>query len=76
MKGTELVLKALKDKGVKYIFGYTGGGKMAPPTKSPFRVRLLGGWVENPKSEIGIASGVLCSNSSFLIPNSSFLIPH
>ena len=25
MKGTELVLKALRDKGVKYIFGYTGG---------------------------------------------------
>jgi acetolactate synthase I/II/III large subunit len=28
MKGTELVLKALKDKGVKYIFGYTGGAIM------------------------------------------------
>ena len=25
MKGTELVLKALVDNGVKYIFGYTGG---------------------------------------------------
>lgn len=28
MKGTELVLKALKDRGVKYIFGYTGGAIM------------------------------------------------
>jgi acetolactate synthase I/II/III large subunit len=28
MKGSELVLKALKDKGVKYIFGYTGGAIM------------------------------------------------
>ncbi len=28
MKGTQLVLKALKDKGVKYIFGYTGGAIM------------------------------------------------
>jgi acetolactate synthase-1/2/3 large subunit len=28
MKGTELVLKALKDMGVKYIFGYTGGAIM------------------------------------------------
>jgi acetolactate synthase-1/2/3 large subunit len=28
MKGTELVLKALKDKGVQYIFGYTGGAIM------------------------------------------------
>ena len=28
MKGTELVLKALKDNGVKYIFGYTGGAIM------------------------------------------------
>jgi acetolactate synthase-1/2/3 large subunit len=28
MKGTELVLKALEDKGVKYIFGYTGGAIM------------------------------------------------
>ncbi len=28
MKGKELVLKALKDKGVKYIFGYTGGAIM------------------------------------------------
>ena len=28
MKGTELVLKALRDKGVKYIFGYTGGAIM------------------------------------------------
>jgi len=28
MRGTELVLKALKDKGVKYIFGYTGGAIM------------------------------------------------
>ena len=25
MKGTELILKALHAKGVKYIFGYTGG---------------------------------------------------
>ncbi|MBU1172527.1 MAG: biosynthetic-type acetolactate synthase large subunit [Proteobacteria bacterium] len=28
MKGTELVIKALMDKGVKYIFGYTGGAIM------------------------------------------------
>ncbi|MCJ7830338.1 MAG: biosynthetic-type acetolactate synthase large subunit [Desulfobacterales bacterium] len=28
MKGTELVLKALKDKGVQIIFGYTGGAIM------------------------------------------------
>jgi acetolactate synthase-1/2/3 large subunit len=28
MNGSELVLKALKDKGVKYIFGYTGGAIM------------------------------------------------
>ena len=28
MKGTELVLKALKDSGVRYIFGYTGGAIM------------------------------------------------
>ncbi len=28
MKGTELVLKALIDNGVKYIFGYTGGAIM------------------------------------------------
>lgn len=28
MKGTELVLKALVDNGVKYIFGYTGGAIM------------------------------------------------
>lgn len=28
MKGTELVLKALKDKGIRYIFGYTGGAIM------------------------------------------------
>ena len=28
MKGTELVLKALRDRGVKYIFGYTGGAIM------------------------------------------------
>jgi len=28
MKGTELVLKALKDMDVKYIFGYTGGAIM------------------------------------------------
>lgn len=28
MKGTELVLKALLDKGVQYIFGYTGGAIM------------------------------------------------
>ncbi|GBC61897.1 acetolactate synthase, large subunit, biosynthet ic type [Desulfonema ishimotonii] len=28
MKGTELVIKALKDRGVKYIFGYTGGAIM------------------------------------------------
>ena len=28
MKGTELVLKALKDNGVQYIFGYTGGAIM------------------------------------------------
>ena len=28
MQGKELVLKALKDKGVRYIFGYTGGAIM------------------------------------------------
>jgi len=28
MKGTELVLKALVDNGVKYVFGYTGGAIM------------------------------------------------
>jgi acetolactate synthase-1/2/3 large subunit len=28
MQGTELVLRALYDKGVKYIFGYTGGAIM------------------------------------------------
>jgi acetolactate synthase-1/2/3 large subunit len=28
MKGTELVLKALIDNGVKYIAGYTGGAIM------------------------------------------------
>lgn len=28
MKGTELVVKALRDKGVQYIFGYTGGAIM------------------------------------------------
>jgi acetolactate synthase-1/2/3 large subunit len=28
MKGSELVLKALRDKGVKYVFGYTGGAIM------------------------------------------------
>lgn len=28
MTGKELVLKALKDKGVKYVFGYTGGAIM------------------------------------------------
>jgi acetolactate synthase-1/2/3 large subunit len=28
MQGKELVLKALKDKGIKYIFGYTGGAIM------------------------------------------------
>jgi len=28
MKGTELVLKALVDNGVKFIFGYTGGAIM------------------------------------------------
>jgi acetolactate synthase-1/2/3 large subunit len=28
MQGTELVLKALIDNGVKYIFGYTGGAIM------------------------------------------------
>jgi acetolactate synthase-1/2/3 large subunit len=28
MKGTELVIKALKDKGVRYVFGYTGGAIM------------------------------------------------
>jgi len=26
--GKELVLKALKDKGVRYVFGYTGGAIM------------------------------------------------
>ncbi len=28
MKGSELVLKALRDKGVQYVFGYTGGAIM------------------------------------------------
>ena len=28
MKGTELVLRALRDRGVQYIFGYTGGAIM------------------------------------------------
>ena len=28
MKGKELALKVLLDKGVKYIFGYTGGAIM------------------------------------------------
>jgi acetolactate synthase-1/2/3 large subunit len=28
MKGTELVLRALRERGVKYIFGYTGGAIM------------------------------------------------
>ena len=28
MKGSELVIKALVDKGVKYVFGYTGGAIM------------------------------------------------
>jgi acetolactate synthase-1/2/3 large subunit len=28
MKGSELVIKALKDKGVRYVFGYTGGAIM------------------------------------------------
>ena len=28
MKGSELVIKALRDKGVKYVFGYTGGAIM------------------------------------------------
>ena len=28
MKGTELVLKALRDNGVQYVFGYTGGAIM------------------------------------------------
>ncbi len=28
MKGTELVIKALQDKGVRYVFGYTGGAIM------------------------------------------------
>ncbi len=28
MKGTELVVKALRDKGIKYVFGYTGGAIM------------------------------------------------
>jgi len=28
MKGTELVLQALRDRGVQYIFGYTGGAIM------------------------------------------------
>jgi acetolactate synthase I/II/III large subunit len=28
MKGTELVVKALKDKGVRFVFGYTGGAIM------------------------------------------------
>ncbi|KPJ76226.1 MAG: hypothetical protein AMJ54_12315 [Deltaproteobacteria bacterium SG8_13] len=28
MKGAELVIKSLKDKGVQYVFGYTGGAIM------------------------------------------------
>ena len=28
MKGSELVIKSLKDKGVQYVFGYTGGAIM------------------------------------------------
>ena len=28
MKGTELGLRALRERGVKYIFGYTGGAIM------------------------------------------------
>ena len=28
MKGSELVIKALRDKGVRYVFGYTGGAIM------------------------------------------------
>ena len=28
MRGAELVIKALKDKGVRYVFGYTGGAIM------------------------------------------------
>jgi len=28
MKGSELVIKALRDKGVQYVFGYTGGAIM------------------------------------------------
>jgi acetolactate synthase-1/2/3 large subunit len=28
MQGTELVIKALKDIGVRYVFGYTGGAIM------------------------------------------------
>lgn len=28
MTGKELVVKALKDKGVRYVFGYTGGAIM------------------------------------------------
>jgi acetolactate synthase-1/2/3 large subunit len=28
MKGTELVIKSLRDKGVQYVFGYTGGAIM------------------------------------------------
>ena len=28
MKGTELVLKALLDNNVRYVFGYTGGAIM------------------------------------------------
>jgi acetolactate synthase-1/2/3 large subunit len=28
MQGTEIVIKALKDLGVRYVFGYTGGAIM------------------------------------------------
>jgi len=28
MQGSELVIKALKDKGIRYVFGYTGGAIM------------------------------------------------
>ena len=28
MKGAELVIKSLRDKGVQYVFGYTGGDIM------------------------------------------------
>lgn len=28
MTGEELVVKALKDRGVRYVFGYTGGAIM------------------------------------------------